>query len=826
MRTPLLVSSVGAAVLMTAVSAGAQSRISQREELCARHLATTVVRLARGWSKATIECRLAVAAGVASGPCPGPEGEDAIAPLVARLFGRAALFCEGSCSVSHDVRCVADVLCPPLPSVGASESCTAGAQRAPFDMGHLGFPGPYCEEAIGRPLTTSADIAECVRTLSIATSDALADAAFRPVAPGELSARALGCQRVVARRTRRLASVVHALITRCRNAILRGSLDQSSADCTRSDPVYLERSALNELRLASAVRDTCSDDDIADLDICGAGPGGITTVEDAIDCATAAAYEIAASPDVAVLRDHTRTTLIEASYPPSPTCGDGKRNQIADEFLPLGEECDGGDDDACPGACIPPGDLFQCTCGDRPRLRFLADSAATDLDHGWTGAAMDVTLPEGSSFTLDLGACDCDEMVGATCVGASADPVCAASGTHRPRCEWDSPEAPRCDARGNGNFVDEDADCWICDGNSANAGARCSDETDCDPLCYDGDGAATRPCPAGQSDCANGEVCRGQCDRERSCIVLGTAPPVPVSSRGSPICIVQSFRDDLVGTTDVVTGEHAIFQRTLVNIYLGGQGITTNVPCPLCGGFCEGGPFAGDPCHGTCSTSGSSCRFDSDCGGSQTCTTLSAECPQGACNLGLFCHGGQNDGAPCRIESDTGAFGTVSSDCPPAIGSNITGSGLVVDYLPATSEARMLPASVPCTAAGYELFDCPCPADGGARTKPNECAPACDTGAEAGLGCADGDHSTGSFTTCEGGTLDGQACDETSDCPGGDCSRNPLHCNGDPDFARVACTTNADCGSGECVDACPSGRCVPLCIPRMEDPEEGLCAAG
>ena len=47
------------------------------------------------------------------------------------------------------------------------------------------------------------------------------------------------------------------------------------------------------------MRDTCSDDDIAELDICGTGRGGITTVEDAIDCATAAAYEIAASPDVA-----------------------------------------------------------------------------------------------------------------------------------------------------------------------------------------------------------------------------------------------------------------------------------------------------------------------------------------------------------------------------------------------------------------------------------------------------------------------------------------------------------------------------------------------
>ena len=49
---------------------------------------------------------------------------------------------------------------------------------------------------------------------------------------------------------------------------------------------------------------------------------------------------------------------------------------------------------------------------------------------------------------------------------------------------------------------------------------------------------------------------------------------------------------------------------------------------------------------------------------------------------------------------------------------------------------------------------------------------------------------------------------------------------GDPAFEHVACTTNGDCGLGACVDACPSGRCVPLCVARIDDPDEGVCAAG
>jgi len=45
-----------------------------------------------------------------------------------------------------------------------------------------------------------------------------------------------------------------------------------------------------------------------------------------------------------------------------------------------------------------------------------------------------------------------------------------------------------------------------------------------------------------------------------------------------------------------------------------------------------------------------------------------------------------------------------------------------------------LPFTVPCTAPGFELFDCPCPDNGGTLTRPNACAAACDAGAELGQG--------------------------------------------------------------------------------------------
>jgi hypothetical protein len=61
---------------------------------------------------------------------------------------------------------------------------------------------------------------------------------------------------------------------------------------------------------------------------------------------------------------------------PSPGCGDG--------IHALGEECDGPDDSACPGACGAANGFFPCLCQDIPRQR-VVEHANADLDHGWTG---------------------------------------------------------------------------------------------------------------------------------------------------------------------------------------------------------------------------------------------------------------------------------------------------------------------------------------------------------------------------------------------------------------------------------------------------------
>jgi hypothetical protein len=53
-----------------------------------------------------------------------------------------------------------------------------------------------------------------------------------------------------------------------------------------------------------------------------------------------------------------------------------------------------------------------------------------------------------------------------------------------------------------------------------------------------------------------------------------------------------------------------------------------------------------------------------------------------------------------------------------------------------------------------------------------------------------------------------------------------MHCIGDSSKDLFSCSTNGDCGVGTCVDACPSGRCVPLCLPDSEDPQDGYCAGG
>ena len=55
---------------------------------------------------------------------------------------------------------------------------------------------------------------------------------------------------------------------------------------------------------------------------------------------------------------------------------------------------------------------------------------------------------------------------------------------------------------------------------------------------------------------------------------------------------------------------------------------------------------------------------------------------------------------------------------------------------------------------------------------------------------------------------------------------NPLQCSGgDPADEGTSCTTNGDCATGTCGDACPGGRCVPLCLPATDPTFSARCAA-
>jgi hypothetical protein len=451
----------------------------------------------------------------------------------------------------------------------------------------------------------------------------------------------------------------------------------------------------------------------------------------------------------------------------------------------------------------------------------ILDREISDNDIGWTGMVHDQSIGDLSGYIGDLSGCDCDQMNGLECTGASSDPVCDIFASGLPRCDWDTSSTLRCDDRGNGDGGDDDDDCSICDQYNANAGAYCAGEADCVSQCYDASGTATGPCSK-SADCGAGEVCRGRC-QPHVCVIKPNGDPNPIATTGGiNTCLVAASYSDGTGSIDLYTGDYELYalQRTRTYVAVGGN----PMPCPVCGGFCVEGDRAGDICEGTCSASGTACRFDGDCPSAEECTAVSPNCPGGSCNLALVCSAGPNEGRECRSITKAGPFGSTSWDCPPNPAANLSGIGGVVPLWPTTTGASSLTASVPCTSPGFENYDCLCPDDGGAKSKPNGCGTACNAGAEFGVACAGG----GGFTRCAGGSAAGAVCDEDGDCPAGACSDNPRHCvGGDAASELTACNADADCGlGGACVDACPAGRCVPLCLPSATDSEQGVCASG
>lgn len=865
---------------------------TEREIECPERLARALGRVVRKEVAAGKDCRVRTLEGRDTEDCEDRHA-GRIAGARAHVESTAAKSCASTCSLSG-LPCIDDVSCPP--NGNAPELC---AGNGSFSIRRVGFPGPFCGSLLGGTLRTSAELATCTVTLAEGVADDLLDALFGEIAADDLDdaagRSALRCLAGLPRKASDAAARIALKIAKCRTRTSReevASIDP--ANCIDAD----ERTARTATRILDRLTDhvgrRCSDADVARLDLCGAGIGGVASVAEAQACIADLVSEAAQSNEPADERDFVGVNLINVAYPSSaqPRCGDGLVNQSRSQFQLLGEECDGDDDDACPGECIAPGDLFQCSCADRKRSRRFAFGSEADLDIGWTGAAHNSRVSDGAGYFTERTGCDCDAfdpVRRGNCIEPSPDdPVCEEVGTTAPRCESAPDDDTTCDQQGDTDGVHENADCAVCDDNSLNPGAFCRGEDDCQSRCID---TATN-LPTGatcdrQADCASGQVCLGRCDFVPRCVKLNSAAPLALSSAGTPVCTISQFASDVVGTSNVVTGENAHFYDLRSITYLGE---TQSTPCPVCGGFCADGPREKENCDGRCEAGGDRCRFDADCarcaggaadgspcagdedcaGGvcdaSDACGVLTPDCPQSECNLQLICNAGDAVGEPCRIESATD-FGTTSSDCPPAELKNISGIGLFAQFAPFTSEPVDFRSDLhgggfmrACTAPGLQNYECPCPG-GAVGSQPNGCDAACDAGAEFGVGCSTADVAAGELTRCVGGAGDGEICDEDSDCPGGSCSGNPTHCTAPASSLRHSCSSDSDCDStpgaadGVCSDACPAGRCVLLCSVQggcagglrdgsacavdaqcpggvcdfdspVADPEEGLCAGG
>ncbi len=855
--TPMAALAVAALVLGFSVRAEALPELRKTEAKCTNSLAKGAAKLVQTIAADTAKCLISNPAG----SCPDEKTAAKIAKGAEKLVASANKSCVSTCSISG-VTCVDDIFCPPN---GASvELCTAGVKNKPMSLSNIGFPGALCPD-----ISNADGLASCVSDIGIEVGNNIISNVVGGIDGGSgLSDDAAKCLGSVSKAMGKTSAKIAKTVSKCLDKVNLSDpapdelVTVTTLNCQEADEKTASGVAKALEKLSAEIAKRCTSDLLAELDICGAGVGGIATIEDAQACLLDVALEAGSTTELAGTREFIPFSIINAAYPASlpPFCGDGRINPIRNQFALIGEECDGDNDDACPSACLPPGDAFECTCSTTPRARRFVDGFAARLDSGWTGLSQSANVPDRAGFIVDLTDCDCaefDPVDTATCV-SSLDPICNQFAQMEPRCSWGVELGDvSCDAFGDGDGIHEDTDCALCDAFASNPGDPCAGESDCDSQCYDAGGSPTGPCVR-QNDCTGGDICKGRCDSTPYCVKITNGAPLPLSSSGTQTCVLSEFFSDVTGTGNIQTGEHAINYELRSKVFLASK---QTRPCPVCGGYCFGGDRNGEICEGTCADTkecrfgtndgtscttdgdctgggecwGLSCRFDSDCPGEDSCTSATPTCAGAPCQLDLICSGGFDEGKACRIEAFT-AFGATSVDCQPILGTGISGEGLKILFTPSTSEVVTLPEPAPCDAPGYGNFDCNCVrGTGSTRTRPNRCAASCDAGAEFGQGCATNNTGNGLFTTCAGGANIGQACDENDDCPGSTCSANPLHCTaGDPAKLQNSCSTDADCdttgspGDGVCGDACPSGRCVPLCLPLGQcdgGPSDGLNCA-
>jgi len=470
----------------------------------------------------------------------------------------------------------------------------------------------------------------------------------------------------------------------------------------------------------------------------------------------------------------------------APVCGNGVREGT--------EECDMSDATACPGAC-----QADCTCGP------FCGNNVVDPGEECDGTGSTACPPS---------ACQANCTCGPFCGNGTIDPgeTCdnAATGSCSGSCAADCTCAPFC-----GNGIVEGGENCDTTADTACPG-QCLGDCRCAPVgnltftvkpgsdlddgwtgqSHDAVVQAGSAIPGELGGCdgvtdfectffANvGSFCSGdpsrsctstsQCIAPQTCVINTYGPPLPLSSGGVPVCVVNRFAADVTGTYNIQTGDAAI--RVPLNSLVH---FSPNVsqPCPICDcgtKSCIGGGNAGAACTDASACAGGTCDPNP-----QLCTVGQA----GTCS--------NAPNGPCTVEA-TGPFGPTSNDCPPNPAANISGGGLELAFDPATTGTASLAANQPCDAADATSLLCPC--DG--QLRPNACA-----------------------TACDGGSNDAEPCTADSQCPGapagacrplcrqivgapvgeGNCPAGPAdqRCAG---AEEIGCKVDTDCpaGTGPC----------------------------
>jgi hypothetical protein len=228
------------------------------------------------------------------------------------------------------------------------------------------------------------------------------------------------------------------------------------------------------------------------------------------------------------------------------------------------------------------------------------------------------------------------------------------------------------------------------------------------------------------------------------CTVDGTAlvgmpfgPPLPLSSGGVPVCVLNSFREAVTGTYNCETGCSESSVKILSKVFLV-QDIAQ--PCPICNG--DPTPNDGQK-GGTCA------------GGTATV------------------------GAPCDVGGTSPQFGATSNDCLPT-GSSV--GELAIDINPLSTGTVTQTGNGDCVAA-TSADDCYCPS----QNRGN----ACDSGICPASGVCEGGPidafcSVQKFRSC----LTDQDCEATF--PGsGTCVQAPRPCFGDTITRQGTCGTQS-----------------------------------